>query len=99
MTFGRELSLFKVIFEGDCLRIIKAINTKEPCHTLFGHIIEEIWSLTPSLMTYNFQHVRKEGNNLAHALARRAVVFADIDVWVEELLSDLDDVFNLDLVY
>ena len=65
VTFARELSLFKVIFEGDYLRIIKAINTKEPCHTLFGHIIEEIWSLTPSLMTCNFQHVKREGNKLA----------------------------------
>ena len=97
MTFGRELSLFKVIFEGDCRRIIKAINTKELCHTLFGHIIEEIWSLTPSLMTCNFQHVKREGNNLAHALARRAVVSADTNVWVEDLPVDLDDIFNLDL--
>ncbi|KAK9999726.1 hypothetical protein SO802_019329 [Lithocarpus litseifolius] len=97
VTFARELSLFKVIFKGDCLRIIKAINTKELCHTLFDHIIEEIWSLTPSLMTCNFQHVKREGNKLAHALARRAVVFADTDVWVEELLVDLDDVINLDL--
>ena len=97
VAFARELSLFKVIFEGDCRRIIKAINTKEPCHTLFGHIIEEIWSLTPSLMTCNFQHVKREGNNLAHVLARRAVVSTDTDVWVEELHVDLDDVFNLDL--
>ena len=97
MAFARELSLFKVIFEGDCRWIIKAINTKEPCHTLFGHIIEEIWSLAPSLMTCNFQHVKREGNNLAHVLARRAVVSTDTDVWVEELHVDLDDVFNLDL--
>ena len=80
MAFARELSLFKVIFEGNCLRIIKAINTKEPCHTLIGHIIEEIWSFTSSLMTCNFQHVRREGNNLAHTLARRAVVSIDTNV-------------------
>ena len=27
VAFAKELSLFEVIFEGDCLRIIKAINT------------------------------------------------------------------------
>ncbi|KAK7833235.1 hypothetical protein CFP56_025725 [Quercus suber] len=85
------------MFEGDCLRIINAINTKEPCHNLFGHIIEEIRSYTTPLLTCNFQHVRREGNKLAHALARRVVVSADTDVWVEELPADLDDVFNLDL--
>lgn len=93
VTLARELNLFKVIFEGDCLRIIKAINTKEACHTLFGHIIEEIRSLSSSLLSYSFQHIRREGNNLAQALARRAVVFVDTGVWVEELPTDLEDVF------
>ena len=89
--------MFKVIFEVDCLRVIKAINTKEPCKSLFGHIIEEIWSFSSALMACSFQHVKSEGNKLAHALVRRAVVSVDIDVWVEELPMDLDDVFNLDL--
>ena len=96
-VFARELSLFKLIFEGDCLRVIKAINTKEPCKSLFGHIIEEIWSFSSALMACSFQHIKREGNKLAHALARRAVVSADTDVWVKELPVDLDDVFNLDL--
>ena len=48
-------------------------------------------------MACSFQHVKREGNKLAHALVRRAVVCVDIDVWVEELPMDLDDVFNLDL--
>ena len=29
-------------------------------------------------------------------LARKAVVSANTDLWVEELPGDLDDVFNLD---
>ena len=29
---------------------------------------------------------------LAHALARRAVLFADTEVWIEELPQDLEDV-------
>ena len=37
------------------------------------------------------------GNKLAHALARRTVITADFDVWVEELPNDLVDVFRSDL--
>ena len=33
---------------------------------------------------------------LTHALARRAVSSADFDVWVEDLPSDLEDVFLFD---
>ncbi|KAK9983282.1 hypothetical protein SO802_032807 [Lithocarpus litseifolius] len=40
---------------------------------------------------------RHEGNKLAHALARRAVLSADFDVWMEDLPRDLDDVFLFDL--
>ena len=75
-----------------------AINTKGACHTLFGHIIEEIRCNNSTLVSCNFQHVCREGNNLAQALARKAVLFADTDVWVEELPNDLEDVFQLDLV-
>ena len=35
---------------------------------------------------------------LAHALARRAILFANTDVWVESLPSDLDSVFQLNLI-
>ena len=42
-------------------------------------------------------HVRHEGSKLAHALVRRAILSADIDVWLEDLPCDLDDVFRFDL--
>ena len=53
--------------------------------------------VSASLRFCKFQHVRREGNRLAHALARRAILSANTDVWVESLPSDLDDVFQLDL--
>ena len=41
--------------------------------------------------------MRRGGNKLAHALARRAVSFAGLDVWVEELPFDLGNVFQTNL--
>ena len=51
--------------------------------TLYGHIIDEIRSLS-STINCSFLHVNRKGNKLAHALARRAVLSTDIDVWMEE---------------
>lgn len=37
------------------------------------------------------------GNKLAHGLARRAVLSANTNVWLEDLPRDLDDVLLFDL--
>ena len=58
---------------------------------------DECRRVSASLRFCKFQHVRREGNRLAHALARKAILSANTDVWVESLPSDLDDVFQLDL--
>ena len=38
VTFAQELSLFQVVFEGDSLRIVQAINNQGANLTLFGHV-------------------------------------------------------------
>ncbi|XP_030928675.1 uncharacterized protein LOC115954851 [Quercus lobata] len=93
LLFAKELSLFDVEIEGDCSRVLAALNMARSCSTLFGYVIDECKSLGALLCSCKFSHVRREGNRLAHALARRAVISADMDVWVESLPSDLDSVF------
>ena len=66
-------------------------------HTLFGHIIDESKRIGGTLRSCLFQHVRCEGNRLAHCLAKKAVLSADTNVWVESLLEDVEDVFHSDL--
>ena len=62
--------------------------------TMYRHLIEEIDHLTLSLQSCRFKHVKKVGNQLAHSLTRRAILFADLDLWLEEIPPDLDDVFQ-----
>ena len=45
----------------------------------------------------SFNHVKRGGYELAHTFARRAVLVADTDVWLEDVPLDLDDVFQYDL--
>jgi hypothetical protein len=97
MVFARELSPIDVILEGDCLRVVRALNAFGGCNTLYGHVLNETKRLGVVLRHCSYQHVGRDGNKLAHCLARRAVSTADIDVWVEDLPGDLDDVFEFDL--
>ena len=91
MEFARELSLFYVILEGDCLRVVQALNASGGCKTLYGHVVIETKRLGATLRHCSYQHVGRDGNKLAHCLDRRAVSTADIDVWVEDLPRDTAD--------
>ena len=71
--------------EGDSLKVIQAVNKLRPRTTMFVHIIEEIHVVKSSMVFCSFNHVKRGGNKLGHTLARRAVLAADIDVWLEDL--------------
>ena len=97
VIFARELSLFNIIVEGDCLHVIQALKRSGPCPLLFGHIIDETKRLGRVLRSCMFQHVRRDVNRLAHNLAKKAVLSTDLEIWVEDLPKDVDVVFQSDL--
>ena len=97
VVFAREMSLFNIIVEGDCLSVIQALKHNGLCPLLFGHIIDETKRLGIVLRCCMFQHVRWDGNRLAHSLAKKSVLFTDLEVWVEDLPEDVDVVFQSDL--
>ena len=82
MMFAKELCLFRAIFERDCSRVLDALKGLGCCRTLFGHIIDEAKRLGGILRSYLFQHVRQEGTRLAHCLAKKAVLFANTDIYI-----------------
>ena len=98
VLFAKKINVFWVVVEGDSLQVIKGVNTSKLSKASYGHIIDEIRLLLSSLSCCNFVHVQHEGNKLSYALPRRAVVSANIDVWLEDLPHYLDVVLLFDLV-
>ena len=82
--------------EGDCLRVVSALNSSVNCNTLYGNVVKETHRQACQFHFCRFIHVRRGGNKLAHALVRRAVSSTGLDVWVEELPFDLESVFQTD---
>ncbi|XP_050280472.1 uncharacterized protein LOC126721479 [Quercus robur] len=97
ILFAQELCLGQVMVEGDSLRVITAINNPQKNRTQWGHVVEDIKKASSWFQTCSFGHIYREGNSLAHSLAKRAVLSADLDVWLEDLPQDLIDVFQSDL--
>ena len=98
VVFVQEISIFKVLVEGDCLSVISALRAPVGCHTLYGNIVEDTHRLASHFQSCRFSHVQRRGNMLAHALTKRAVSSVDFDVWVEELPLKLESVFQTNLI-
>ena len=97
LIFAQEISIFKAEMEGDSLKVIQALNNPKPNITQMGHIICDIQRLGAGIQSCTFNHTCRGGDRLAHSLAKRAVLAANIDVWLEELPQDLVDIFQFDL--
>lgn len=91
ILIAQELSIHK-------LRVGNALKASDRCKISYENVIEETRRQRLHLQQCQFQYVRREGNKLAHVLARGAVLFADRDVWAEKLPSHLDDVFQIDFI-
>ena len=97
LIFAHEINIFKAVVEDDSLKVIQALNNPKPNKTQLGHITSDVQRLGVGMQFCNFIHTRRGGNRLAHSLAKRAILAADTDVWLEKLPQDLIDVHQFDL--
>ena len=80
VLLASEMGLSKVIFEGDALSIIQAVNEGNVGGD-FGHIIQNIRDLSLSFTWCLFQHLNRNGNRVAHDLAKEARWSGVSQVW------------------
>ena len=85
------ISLFE--FEGDLEVVYRALRTTDWSHPSFGQIIKDIVGL---LRTFSFSHTRQQGNCVVHALAKRAIVFFPLLVWMEHVPFNVKQFVILD---
>nr|XP_023900897.1 uncharacterized protein LOC112012746 [Quercus suber] len=95
--FALELGVTKAIFEGDSEVICRELNDPNPSQALHGHLLQDVKSLSNSFHFASFSHVCRQGNNVADALAKRAIREHDQTVWMEDVPSDIQHVVQADL--
>jgi ribonuclease HI len=93
IQFARDLGFTKIDLEGDSKTVVEALILREPCTTMYGHIIEDTKQIAQSLQSVLFLHTNREGNVMAHLLAKRARQNKPFEAWLEsvppELVSNL----------
>ena len=73
-------SCVMVIIESDADVIIKAINSGGFSSSSFGHINSDIKLLSSAFHKVSYSHTRRQGNRVAHRLARMACNFSSFQV-------------------
>ena len=83
--FARDLSFSQLCFEGDAELMVKCLQSGMVSNALVGHLVKDFMSIRGHFRSSNIIHVRRQGNNVAHALARDARFSFPLKVWMEEV--------------
>lgn len=77
VELGQSQGWHKVILEGDCANVSRAIGDESGCLADFGLVVADIRRLCVGFESFGFNTIKRGANNVAHNLARRS--FADRD--------------------
>ncbi|KAL2903134.1 Transketolase [Bienertia sinuspersici] len=87
LSIAMEAGLRKVILETDNLTLFQCLAKKRVECSAFGVIVKDILRLAKNCNYIAFSHVKREGNKVAHNLAKMSGNFEDLQVWMEEVLD------------
>lgn len=97
VQFALELGLHSVEFEGDSACITEALNGNDFSQAAFGLVLDDARTLARSLPNHSFHHVKRTGNSVAHALARRAKHCITQIVWRDICPPELEPLLQSDI--
>ena len=99
LTLARDLGMQRVILEGDSLIIIKALREEEHFFSPIGLLLEDVRRLSQSFHKLLYSHTKREGNYVAHNLARYANSIPDFSVWMEDVPPCIQSFVQADWAY
>ncbi|XP_075659092.1 uncharacterized protein LOC142628955 [Castanea sativa] len=82
--FTKELGFKNVCFEGDAEGVVRSIREEISSNAFVGHLLKDFKSIVDLFQTYSISHVRRQGNSVAHALAREARMSFPLRIWLED---------------
>jgi ribonuclease HI len=97
IEFAAEVCPFSMIFEGDCLQVIKALQSTEFDAARVGHIYSLAQSKLSLFRSFSVVHVFREGNSVAHHLAKFARNVVGSQIWLEHVPSFLNQCLGDDV--
>ena len=84
VIFARDVGIQNIIFEGDSLQVYNCLHGTSKAPPAVANVLNGILFHLQSFRSFDFSHIRREGNKPAHILAQHAQSVGDFVAWVEE---------------
>ncbi|XP_042962682.1 uncharacterized protein LOC122296954 [Carya illinoinensis] len=84
MKLCADLNITDVIFEGDALKVVKAVNNPESSWEWHGQVVEDIKKVLRNRISWKVIHAYRESNYVAHFLAKFSFTVNEDRIWMEE---------------
>ena len=97
VEFAQELGFTRVIIEGDSESICKDLSNPSPSLALHGLLIRDAHELALSFTSITFAQISRQGNIVAHSLARMAILSQSLNVWMEDVPPNILQFVQADL--
>ena len=97
LSFTSDVGVKRAVLEGDSMAVILGLGEDGVVLVPFELLLEDVRNLSQHFEELRYSHTMREGNCLAHSLARYAVGIPDFLVWMEDVPSQFYFVFQTDL--
>lgn len=91
-----ETGLWSLEVEMDCLNVAEALKKKTRRSSYASTFIAETLSLSHSFLKISFQYCNRAGNQVAHTLAKLALMSSDEVGWIEDGPSSILPLVDVD---
>ena len=99
LSLAIDLGFRRVILEGDSMEVIQALRENLQPLTPMGLLIEDVRRFSQNFDELLYSHTKRNGNAVAHSLAKYALSIPDFLVWIEDVPSHIFPIVQADLAH
>ena len=85
LSFATQLGFHRGILESDSLVLVSAMIKNSTYLSTDGLLLDDIRFYTSFFNQLLYSHVKREGNKIAHKLAKHALCISNFLVWMEDV--------------
>ena len=87
VEFGSEIGVDCAIVEGDSEVLVKALRNTDNGLTPIAPLINDVSLFSSLYSELSYSHIKRDGNKVAHSLARLALITPGCTVWMKDVPS------------